>query len=367
MDHQQKRKARRKVSLEALLLLTVAYTCDSAFSTAFSSKHIGCRGSFPKAVATALPIGGETQDGTLVELITPNNQHITLIGTAHMSKASQDQVEAVIQRVQPNVVLVELDPSRLPRIGIDGVKDIQVSRVVTAAEDVLVDDNSNGGGGLNLVQWWQRTFLDVFSRVARVWLTSMYDGMRDRHKLVRDNPTNGEVIPGGEFLVAIRVAEQCKACDTIVLGDRSSVFTIQRAAQLAWKSGDALGVFERLKFENDKAMGELRAAEVGLDCMINPSKEDEARLEMAVMEALKNDPMIRESLFRRLEENVPQFTQAFLKERDLIMAESIRRELVRPEVGKVVAVVGLAHVPGIRDNLQASFVTLSATTSLSLL
>jgi pheromone shutdown protein TraB len=323
--------------------------------------------SVPKATTTdSSPLldDPQNQDDTVVEFLTPQNQKVTLVGTAHMSRLSQEQVKKVIEKEQPNVVLVELDPSRLPRIGIDGVEGIQVSRVITAAEDIL--ELSNDGGGFNIFQWWERTFLEGFSRVARTLLTSMYDGMKDRQKLVQEKLDANEVIPGGEFLVAIRAAEVCDACDTVVLGDRSSVTTIQRAAKLAWDSGDALGVLGRLQEENQQAIEELRkkvSAEIGMDLGIDLTKEEDARLEMAVMEALKNDSKVRDRLFQRLEEKVPEFTQAFLKERDLIMGESIRRELDRPGVKKVVAVVGLAHIPGIKNNLQASLTSSSAGTT----
>jgi pheromone shutdown protein TraB len=52
-----------------------------------------------------------------------------------------------------------------------------------------------------------------------------------------------------------------------------------------------------------------------------------------------------------LEVQVPEFTQAFLKERDYIMAQAIRRELLDANVKQVVGVVGLAHVPGMIDML----------------
>ncbi|KAG7338094.1 pheromone shutdown-related protein TraB [Nitzschia inconspicua] len=306
-----------------------------------------------------------SSDDTVVELSTPRNQKIILVGTGHMSRKSQEEVQAVIQQVQPNMVLVELDASRLPRIGIDGIQGIQVDLVVTAAEDILATSDEEDPG-FNLVARWQKTFLDGFSKIARTWLTSMYDGMRDRQKLVQSKLDANEVIPGGEMLVAIRAAEQCPACDTVVLGDRSSVKTIQRAAQLAWDSGDALGVLRRLQSENQAAVKELRArvcVDLGLDDSNGISKEDEALLEMEVMEALRNDSQVRDRLFQRLEERVPEFTQAFLKERDLIMGESIRRELEREGVERVVAVVGLAHVPGIRNILESSFASLPTTKS----
>jgi pheromone shutdown protein TraB len=61
-------------------------------------------------------------------------------------------------------------------------------------------------------------------------------------------------------------------------------------------------------------------------------------------------------LFAKLEQEVPEFTQAFVKERDYIMSRAIGRELqLDATVERVVAVVGLAHVPGIQSNLQCMF------------
>ena len=55
---------------------------------------------------------------------------------------------------------------------------------------------------------------------------------------------------------------------------------------------------------------------------------DQGDLTVAMMEALKQDNSFRNNLFRQLEQEVPEFTQAFLKERDYIMSESIRQQVV---------------------------------------
>ena len=68
------------------------------------------------------------------------------------------------------------------------------------------------------------------------------------------NNTEGS---GGEFLVAIRAAEECSNCQRLVLGDRSSLTTIRRAATLALQSGDPLGVINRLQKANGEEMKEL--------------------------------------------------------------------------------------------------------------
>ena len=281
-----------------------------------------------------------------------------------MSKQSQNQVQTIIRKVQPNVVMVELDPTRLERIGISSIDSIKndnnkntIDRVLTAPEEILLTAATPQQG----LSWiLQQLFLKGFSVIARKLLTSMYDDMKERQNSIKDGDTDpiadNEIIPGGEFLTAIQEAQICTACHTLVLGDRSSITTIQRAAELAWNSGDAFGVLKRLAEENGKAMEELKErVKVQLGCDENNStKDDEIRFEMAVIEALKEDSTVREKLFQKLEQNVPEFTQAFLKERDIIMSESIRKEIDQPDVERIVGVVGLAHVKGIQRNLQQS-------------
>jgi pheromone shutdown protein TraB len=80
----------------------------------------------------------------------------------------------------------------------------------------------------------------------------------------------------------------------------------------------------------------------------------DAELEVALVEALKSDTNMHQRLFKRLELEVPEFTRAFVMERDYIMAEAIRREGSKG-AHHVVAVVGAANVTGMVKNLQESW------------
>jgi pheromone shutdown protein TraB len=70
----------------------------------------------------------EDDEESTVTLTSPSGQTITLIGTAHLSQRSNEQVQRLIEQIQPDVVMVELDPSRLHRIGIESVDDIDLER-----------------------------------------------------------------------------------------------------------------------------------------------------------------------------------------------------------------------------------------------
>jgi pheromone shutdown protein TraB len=294
----------------------------------------------------------EEDDNTVVTISNPKTgQTVTLIGTAHLSEKSNQQVQRLIETLQPNAVMIEIDPSRLERLGFDSADDIKVAKV-TDSEDIELPmaprKTENGLMGMA-----QKAFVGVFSQGARLFLTQMYKSLE-----------NGmDQKAGGEFLQAIYSAENCTVCDTVILGDRNSVTTIQRVAELAIESGDFMGVLNRLQAVNKGEMEKLEPI-VRKELLQQKGQEgnddfelDEVELTTAIMETLKEDEQFRTRLFARLEQDVPEFTQAFLKERDYLMSESIRRELDRrpEEVKTVVGVVGLAHVPGMTKHFKTVF------------
>ena len=271
-----------------------------------------------------------------------SGQQVTLIGTAHLSEKSIQQVRAIIAEVQPDVILVELDASRLERIGIDGKESMGKLQVVTV-EDIqppqLPDD-------VDYVKPWfqpfQDVFLNIFTDLARKFLTNMYDDMGEEM---------GGLKGGGEFLEAINAAKADPKCQRLVLGDRDSLATIRRAAELALRTGNPLKVLSRLNSVSEEEMGQLEQEVREREGMEGAS---DGEINVAVVEALKSDPNMRQRLFERLELEVPEFARAFLTERDYIMAEAIRRESSKG-ASHVVAVVGAAHVPGMAKNLQESW------------
>ena len=297
----------------------------------------------------------EDEDRNSVVSITnpKTGQTVTLIGTAHLSQKSNNQVERLIESLQPNAVMIEIDPSRLERIGFNDESQIKVE-VITNSEDIKVPmspqqkKSSNGLAGIA-----QKAFVGVFSQIARAFLTQMYKSLEN----------NLDQKAGGEFLTAIQSAENCTACNTLILGDRNSITTMQRVAELAIESGDFLGVLSKFNTVNNDQMDKLQPV-VRKELLKQKGQEDndnyeldEAELTTAMMEKLKSDDTFREQLFENLEQSVPEFTQAFLKERDYLMSESIRRELeLRPnEIKTAVGVVGLGHIPGMEKHFRAIF------------
>lgn len=293
--------------------------------------------------------GGYFEDGTILTLVEASAgiSEVTLIGTAHLSKRSIEQVTSTIESIRPGVVAVELDASRLHRIGLS---ESDLGSDFSTADDISPPPLDDDVEEENSRPWWgpfRDVFLDSFTKLARGMLTGMYE---DMSKSMGD-----EMIGGGEFLAAINAARRDDIKAKIVLADRDSMATIRRASELALRTGDPLGVMNKLSSTNAEEMGKLES---------QVRKEMEGASEAEVMERLietiKGDATFRDKLFARLEEEVPVFTRAFLTERDHIMAEAIRRELEMDSGGGatggapcvVVAVVGLAHLSGIADNLR---------------
>lgn len=253
--------------------------------------------------------------------------------------------------------------TRLRRIGIRSIDDINLN--VTTADDIQLPEEWLQLDHGPIPLWFKPLFAfqelvtNIISRVIRVLLTNMYNDLSDRMQK-RSSVDDAGVRGGGgsEFWAAIRAAESCPSCTRLVLGDRSSLTTIQRAALFAFQSGNPMLVLQRMQRVNadelEQLSSRIRQELVTSAGGTNSSVTDED-VQVQLMEYLKEDNTFRDRLFKTLEMEVPEFTRAFLKERDYIMARSIERILVEPEIQRVVVVVGAAHVSGIQENFRALF------------
>ena len=239
--------------------------------------------------------------------------------------------------------MVELDRLRLERIGLT---EDDLGPGFATADDIkppLLEDDIEAQKNRSWFSPLQDFFLDKFSNFAREQLTGMYDDMGD-------NMGKDGLKGGGEFLAAVETAKGIDPSTKIVLGDRSSIVTIQRAAELALRSGDPLGVLNRMT-ESQSIELDVLKEKIIKRCEDEGKELDEKEFNVALVEALKNESGIRQSMFDRLEREVPEFTRAFVAERDYIMSEAIHRE-VELEAEHVVAIVGLAHVTGMAKILE---------------
>jgi pheromone shutdown-related protein TraB len=214
---------------------------------------------------------------------------IRIIGTAHVSQQSVDEVRAAIDSFGPDIVAIELDPSRYQALK-KQARDPSVG-------DVLEVKNFNS----LLVQWLlaylqRRIGFDV------------------------------GVEPGAEMKAAIEAAESRNI--PIGLVDRDIRLTLLRF----WSS---LGITEKLKL--------VWALLISIAEIDNGQEID--------IESLKQQDVIDAVMgeFRRFS---PNGARALIDERDAFIAHQILRIAAQRPDGRILAVVGAGHRQGITGYME---------------
>lgn len=241
---------------------------------------------------------------TVTVLKTQEGSVVYLVGTAHFSLESQEDVAKTIQETQPDVVLIELCKSRLNILSFDEEVILRESQSMNM-EKMMTTIKQNG-----LVQG-----------IMYILLLSMSAHLTRQLGMA----------PGGEFRRAVQEAEKVKGC-LIHLGDRPLQITLQRALA-------ALSVWQKLR----------------LAWHMITSKDPISKEEV---ERCKKQDLLEEMLAEMTGE-FPALSKVFVKERDIFLAYSLRlaanpTPCMHSPCGEqptvVVGVVGIGHVPGIVEN-----------------
>src|SRR5512137_2200996 len=214
---------------------------------------------------------------------------IRVVGTAHVSQKSVDEVRAAIGEFTPDVVAIELDPSRF--------QALKRQAADPTVRDVLEVKNFN-----TLLVQWLLAYLQ------------------------RKIGFDVGVEPGAEMKVAIEEAE--KRGIAIALVDRDIRLTLMRF----WNS---LGFIEKIKM--------LWALVVSIAEVDNGQEID--------IESLKEQNVI-DMVMEEFRKFSPNGARALIDERDAFIAHQlILLKAQRPE-GKILAVVGAGHQQGITGYLD---------------
>ncbi|MDR0912761.1 MAG: TraB/GumN family protein [Methanobrevibacter sp.] len=219
-----------------------------------------------------------------------DKEKLTIIGTAHVSQESVEEVKDAIYSQNPDVVAIELDFGRYKRLmeekqGIAKDEEIKVSKII-----------KDGKVGVFITT----SILSYF-----------------QNKIGEDL----DVKPGSEMIAAIDAAKDVDA--RIALIDRDINITFERAL-------NQMSVWEKLKF----IFSSIFALFAGDD-------------EIENIEELKNSAKIDE-IMEQFKDISPTVYEVLVKERDAYLANSI---LNIPEE-HVIAVVGAGHKPGINKYLN---------------
>jgi len=219
--------------------------------------------------------------------MAPDN--LTIIGTAHVSEKSVEEVKNTILESTPDVVAVELDAARYQNLlneknGVQEDKEIKIREILK---------------GNNLTMFLVSGFLSYFQK-----------------KIGEDVG----VKPGSEMLAAAEAAEEAGA--RLALIDRNIQITLKRAL-------NRMSFWEKAKFV--------------YSIIASFFTDDEA---LEDIESIKHGDALEE-VMGYFQEMSPRAYEVLVKERDAYMA----RMLLDLE-GNVVAVVGAGHKQGILKNME---------------
>jgi len=230
----------------------------------------------------------------MIRVVEKNGKKVTIIGTAHISSKSRDQVKEIIENEKPNVVGIELDASRFYAM-MSGKKS-------TAK------------------------FTDAFRSRKPFLFLLQYFLSKYQKKIAAD--FNME--PGEEMKQAALSAKVVGA--RILLADRDVNITLQ-------KLYNALTFREKLRLLNT---GFKMQKELGKDISV----------QKILSEAEAEDSEFINKIMEILERRHKKLKQALIDERDEFMAYNIQQVLKDENVTNVVLVVGAGHTNGIVKNLD---------------
>ncbi|XP_055381018.1 traB domain-containing protein [Condylostylus longicornis] len=239
---------------------------------------------------------------TVTVLTTQCGSKVYLVGTAHFSEESQDDVSFVIRNVRPDIVMVELCPSRI--------------HILKHDEKTLLEEAKN----FNMATI--RSIINTNGVVNGIFFILLLHMSAQLAKELG-------MAPGGEFRRAFDEVVKIPGC-MLHLGDRPINITLQRALR-------ALSLWQTIKL-----VWRLTSTE-------NISIEE-------VEECKQRD--LLEKLMQEMAGEFPAFSDVFVKERDLYLCHSLQvaasPQLTNgvPRPVKVVGVVGIGHAAGIARNWE---------------
>ena len=312
-------------------------------------------------------MAGGSDDGALAPeetAVEPPNRSgegsVTLVGTAHVSQDSVEEVEATIDAEQPDVVAVELDESRYQRLTGEPPEDIDGGDLISGGTvyqflaywllsyvqarmadrfdiepgaDMLaaVEAAQKHGAGVALVD------RDIQLTVRRLW-----SGMRFREKLSVVGALSVSV--GGPWQVALGVGYFFGLLGALVVGALFGDVLVPTVSGIPL-GGTIAGLLDSLLV----ATGIALAIAVPIGLVLTRAAGSQEELDVDVERLTDADvvtAMIEE--FRRFS---PGGAAALIDERDAYIAY---RLLALREAGyRVVAVVGAGHREGIQRYLEA--------------
>lgn len=220
-----------------------------------------------------------------------NNKNIILLGTAHVSKESCDEVRSVIESQKPDCVAIELDEQRYASLNdSEGWKNLDIIKVLKEKKGFLLMAN------LVMANYQRKMGANV------------------------------GVKPGDEMRAGIEEAKNLGLpCEMV---DRPIQTTLRRA----WGMNSGSGKIKLLS-------------------ALFASAFDKEEISGEQIEELKNKSEM-DGMMSELSEYMPGVKKVLIDERDFYLASHIWQAVNKDDRKSVVAVLGAGHLPGVQKNLE---------------
>ena len=257
-----------------------------------------------------------TQISPTTSLLRSNHSdnEIYLLGTAHISEASANEVIQLVHQVQPTQVFLELDPPRAARLRhSQGGKNDEEEAEQLFLKGLQRFTSGGGGipfGGEEMLKNFFRGFYGILKRYGYV--------------------------PGVEMLAAMQEADRVGA--ELFYGDRDINDTLRELAA-------SLNPAQLMKAASTPPPPELQ--QVLQQAFAGGGGGLEGLGDS--LEALKTREHAR-LMTGWMDKTLPQITEVMLHRRDRVMAQNLRKKCGQ---GRVLAVVGLAHMDGIEREWES--------------
>jgi len=294
--------------------------------------------SSSETILQALP---ECSDSIIV-MKNDLNKQIIVIGTAHISESSVDLVRRTIQKITPDVVMIELDAKRIGRVD-DGRTlqelgfDIPEQQKVALLPNIVDNKYDAETRVIKRDNLLVRTSKAVGTMVMASIKQAAGALLGKALGQFYDSVEKLGFTAGGEFKAAVEEAKRCNA--TVLLGDQDVDVTLQRlAAALSQVDSKQLNILLDKLSQVEKELG-----------LSLPNEFDIANKEeiSTFVEQMKQKRSVNK-LLSVIKMEVPAIYNALIGDRDLYMA----RSMISSPGTNMVGIVGIAHIAGIERNLE---------------
>ena len=220
-----------------------------------------------------------------------NGKEIVLLGTAHVSQASCDEVKNAILEKKPDCVAIELDEQRFSALNDkESWKNLDIIKILKEKKGFLL--------------------------LANLVLSSFQKRMG----------SNAGVKPGDEMRAGIEAAKELGIPSEMV--DRPIQTTLRRA----WAKNSGYGKVKLLSALFASAMTKEEVSGDEIENLKNKSEMD--------------------GMMNELAEFMPGVKEVLIDERDFYLAAHIWKAVQKGERKSVIAVLGAGHLPGVQAHLE---------------